>query len=248
MNSNGKKTDKSLGPLILFLFIIILLTLWVVNIDVDKEKPLCPTEAMMSYHSSWTSMTKNGLANKSVNKTKKNTNPVFKYDVNKELLIARRLLENNKPKEAEDKLRTLLVFDPENTQALSLLGGLLYYSGRYKEAEFIFKKESVLLPESALVYNSMASAQAKQHKYEDAISAGKKALVLEPNMPQIHLNLAGMYSISGKPEKAIAHLQKAFKAMGSSILPLINDSAFDNIRESSQFQLIISKAKKQLQK
>jgi tetratricopeptide (TPR) repeat protein len=246
MKNKVKKAEKSLGPLILFLFVIIFLTLWIVNINVDKEKPVYSNKSMMNYNSSWTDMTKQGLVKKKSNLIKNNRTPIFRYNIPQELILARRLLENNKKEEAEDKLRTILVFKPNNTQALSLLGGILYYSGRYKEAEFIFKKESVLLPESALVYNSMASAQAKQRKYKDAITASQKALVLDPNMPQIHLNLAGMYSISGKSNKALIHLQKAYKMLGSNILPLINDTAFDKIRNTPKFQIIISTAKKQL--
>ena len=48
---------------------------------------------------------------------------------------AKKMLSTGKEEDAEDQLRTLLVFEPDNFPALSLLGGIFYYSQRYAEAE-----------------------------------------------------------------------------------------------------------------
>jgi tetratricopeptide (TPR) repeat protein len=241
MNKPASNNDKSLIPLIIFLSIIVLLTVWIVNIDVDKHKGNEDDSHLFEYKKNWSVMStqkvhKTSLPHRSSDK--------FHFNTAAKIAEVRRCLEKKQLDKAEDMLKTVLVFEPDNTTALSMLGGIYYYSGRYPEAELIFKKESVILPESARIYNSLASAQARQKKYSAAISSGQKALSLNPNIPQIHINLAGMYSISGNTKKALEHFRKAYKKLGSSILPLMNDPAFNHLRNSSEYQLIISKKKK----
>ena len=240
MNKPASKNEKSLIPLIVFLSIIVLLTVWIVNIDVDKHKEEEGDSHLFEYRKSWSVVAENPRGVGSQKKSRKG----FHFDVSGKIAEARRYLEHKQMDKAEDVLKTVLVFVPDNTAALSMLGGIYYYSGRYSEAEFIFKKESVILPESALIYNSLASAQARQKKYSVAIKSGRKALSLEPDLPQIHLNLAGMYSISGNKKKAMEHFLKAYAALGDSILPLMNDKAFDNIRNTREYQLLVSRGGK----
>jgi tetratricopeptide (TPR) repeat protein len=236
MNNTASNNDKSLIPLIIFLSVIVLLTIWIVNIDVNKHKGDNEKSHLFEYKKNWSVISAHTVNKKSLRNTSKN----FRFNSRAKLAEARRYLENKDLKKAEDILKTVLVFEPENTTALSMLGGIYYYSGRYKEAEYIFQKASVILPESARIYNSLASAQAKQKKYTQAITSGRKALSLNPDMPQIHINLAGMYSISGDSEKALAHFKKAYKILGKAILPLMNDPAFDNLRKLPEYHLIVS--------
>ena len=86
------------------------------------------------------------------------------FDSTKHLKKAKRLLSEKNEREAEDTLRTILVFEPNNMNALSLLGGIFYYSGRYDEAEDIFKKQIEIDPNSYLAYNRLASTLAKTEK------------------------------------------------------------------------------------
>jgi len=162
------------------------------------------------------------------------------------LTKAKKLLSEKKEPEAEDTLRTILLFEPNNINALSLLGGIFYYSGRYKEAEHIFKHQVTIDPNSYLAYNRLASTLAKQKKYGDAIKTNSQALSINPESPAVHINLAGMYSITGKKKQALMHFKKAYAAFGYAILPLSYDTAFDNIRYTPEFQSIIAKAKKDL--
>jgi len=243
MNQLSSKNEKSLVPLIVFLSIVVLLTVWIVNFDIGSHNESKKESSLLDYGRTW-----NGMQGSEISRKMKNHPPrkIFHFNSVEKIAEARRCLEHKNVEKAEDLLRTVLVFEPENTDALSMLGGIFYYSGRYSDAEYIFKQESVILPESAMIYNSLASAQARQKKYSDAILSGQKALALNPDKPQIHLNLAGMYSISGNKQKALVHFIKAFDKLGKSILPLMNDSAFDNIRDSSAYQLIISKVKSSL--
>lgn len=181
-------------------------------------------------------------------KTKKSTRTAadIKFDAEKHLAEAKKQLSNRQEKEAEDTLRTILVFEPNNMGALSLLGGIFYYSNRYHEAEYIFKQQIEIDPNSYLAYNRLASTLAKQKKFDDAIKTNSKALSINPEAPEVHINLAGMYSITGQKERALMHFKKAFESFGYAILPLSHDNAFDNIRHTPEFQEIISLAEKEL--
>lgn len=169
-----------------------------------------------------------------------------KFDAAKHIAKAKKQLSNKQETEAEDTLRTILVFEPENMDALTLLGGIFYYSNRYNEAEFIFKKQIEINPKSYLAYNRLASTLAKQNKFDDAIITNSKALSINPEAPEVHINLAGMYSITGQKERALMHFKKAYESFGYAILALSHDSAFDNIRNTPEFQEILLLAKNDL--
>ena len=74
------------------------------------------------------------------------------------------------------------------------------------------------------------------------------ALSLNPESPEVNINLAGMYSLIGKKERALRHFAKAYESFGYAILPFSNDSAFDNIRDTPEFQSILEKARMELRK
>lgn len=151
---------------------------------------------------------------------------------------------NGREHEAENLIRTALVFAPDNTPALTLLGRILYQDGKYREAEFIFRKQSKLLPDNADVYLNLGQALAEQQKYKTAIAAMNTAAEKAPNSPVISLNLAGLYSIKGEKEKALKLFRKAFTQLGYEIVPVSFNRAFDSIRDEDEFKQIIDEAKK----
>lgn len=236
--------NKSLAPLIAVFALIILLTLIVLNSDygVRARPPL----------------QKNTETTEIRLRPDSDTNPAAQHvqpagnsamvDSGDMLGRARNLLASGKNKEAEDNLRTLLVFDPDNRQALSLLGGILFYSGRYREAEMIFRHQINLDPNNSLAYNRLGSALAKQKKYRAAIDSSSVAMGMNPNSGEAHINLAGMYAVTGDRKKALVHFRKAYELLGTAILPLSYDESFNLIRSMEEFQEIISEAKSRLKK
>ena len=234
--------DKSLTPLIIVFAIVILLTIIILNSNPeDKKLPAINREDISR------GMNLSISRNKPIQqKTLPRISTTVDFNADKHIAKAKKQLSNKQENEAEDTLRTILVFEPNNMAALSLLGGVFYYSNRYKEAEFIFKKQVKIDPNSYLAYNRLASALAKQKKFGDAIKTNSKALSINPESPEVHINLAGMYSITGKKERALMHFKKAYEAFGYAILPLSHDHAFDNIRQTPEFQEILVKAKKEL--
>ena len=166
------------------------------------------------------------------------------FNTGKALGQAKRLLAAGKDTEAEKILKTILVFRPNNHQALSLLAGIYFYSGRYREAEAIFRKQIKFNKTDALAYNRLGSVLAKQDKFEEAATFVSTAVGLNPDAGLYHINLAGIFSMLNKKKLAIKHFRKAYELISAGILPLSYDSAFDNIRSMPEFREILTKAEK----
>ncbi|MCG8549885.1 MAG: hypothetical protein MI799_05720, partial [Desulfobacterales bacterium] len=91
------------------------------------------------------------------------------------------------------KVKTVLVFEPDSLEALSLLGKIYYLQHRYKEAEVIFRKQVRLNNLSPSGYNNLGQVLLKQRRSASAVNLLKKAQQLDPKSGLIALNLAGAY-------------------------------------------------------
>ena len=155
-------------------------------------------------------------------------------------------LEKGKIAEAADKVKTILVFQPENLEALSLLGKIYYLNHDYKRAELIFRRQAQLNKKSASAYNNLGQVLLKQNKYSQAVAQFRTARKLDPKSGLIALNLSGAYSREGKKKESLKSFKEAFKLLGSKIIPVSNHPALDSIRDEEQFKEILRKAYKQL--
>ena len=79
-----------------------------------------------------------------------------------------------------------------------------------------------------------------QGRTEEAIVAYKKAIELNPDFAQVHENLACVYSRKNEKALAIEWFQKAIALDKSLIEESKTESAFDNIRQSPEFQQLIN--------
>lgn len=233
--------DKSLAPLIAVIALVILLTVIIINSDfssaadsktkkTDQPAPKIQLRTKSSQYPLPTNIIKTNEENSKL------------INIGETFGEAKSLLAEGKTQDAEEKLRTLLVFDPQHSQALSLLGGILYYSNRYKEAEVIFRKQILVNPNNHLAYNRLGSTLAKQKKYKEAIDNSSIALGMSPESGQAHINLSGMYAVVGEKDKSLKHFKEAYRLLGYAVLPLSFDEAFNNIRNHPEFQIILSQA------
>jgi regulator of sirC expression with transglutaminase-like and TPR domain len=232
---------KSLAPLIAVFTLIILLTIVLINLDFGKG----PEKGDSGADSSENVIELGGGSGNTIQKSfVRNTAPPPRgSDVpNRGEMLAhvKKLLAEHKTKLAEDELKTLLVFDPDNSVALTLLGGIYYYSGRERDAEYIFRRQIKLAPQDHQAYNHLGSALAKQKHYREAIESVATAIGLKPDSGEAQINLAGIYAITNNRKAALEHFEKAAKLLGTAILPLSRDRVFDNIRQSRVFQTVIS--------
>lgn len=232
---------KSLTPLIVIMGTVILMSIIIVNTKYAETPSStiiysAPTQLELSPFSR--SRKKPAAA-----KSKGIPNSMeLKVDTASILAEAQAFLKKGDPEGAEDRLRTFLIFEPENPQALSMLGEILYRSRKYQDAEFIFRKLLTINPKEPNVYNNLSSALAKQSKFEEAVKTAEKGLKIEPESPSILLNLSGMYSVMGEKKTSIEYFKKVYEKVGSDILQISGDATLKNIQNDPEFISIVKKA------
>ncbi len=233
--------DKSLTPLIAVFALIILLSMILLNSNLSNQKKNREKIEVKQHELDIRPGASNSLILSKTGTVKKKAHASL-INTSKAIATAKKHIAAARTKDAEELLRTILVFEPNNRETLSLLGGILYYSNRYREAEAIFRRQVKLDPKNSPVYNRLGSVLAKQKKYKEAIYNSSIAVGINPDFGSGHINLAGIYAVAGNKKKAVVHFKKAYKLIGYAILPFSFDEAFDNIREMPEFQSIIFKA------
>lgn len=234
---------KSLVPLIVFLFCIVLLTSIVVSTRPEMKIPLTPDSNSGKKDAIYLS---NIEIAKEPELRKRQKHILDEKKILNLLLQAYSELDRGKIDAAENKVKTVLAFQKENNEALSLLGKIYYLKNEYKKAEDVFTKQVKLNEKSASAYNNLGQVLLKQNKYTRAIIQFKAAQKLDPESGLIALNLSGAYSQQGKKKEAIAAFEQAFKLMGTRIITVANHSALENIRQEKEFRDILKKAYKKL--
>lgn len=239
---------KSLAPWIGVFAVVIAATVIMMNTYAPKAKKGNDENRANNLDSDFLNLKKSDLKIYKKRYKKEKYGEEASFNISNEMRLVRKLLAEGNRKAAEDKLKTILVMAPDNMNALNMLGAMYFYSGRYKEAEFIFKRQIKIEPNSYDAYNHLASSLAKQDKMDEALKVGSEAYVLNPEAPDVNINLAAMYSVLKNKKMALTHLKKAAEYYGYAILILTRGSAFDYIRNEPDFIAVISKAEKLLKK
>ena len=199
---------KQLAPLIIFLAIVILCTLVISNRRAAKKR--AQEAAILPMEEQQLRM--------ELSPFKYSGNMVMEGDygerssiprVDSTLQQAADYCDNGEFDQAEDVLRTALVFHHTNPKLLSMLGSVLYMQGKYKDAEMVFRRQAFLRPNDTSVYNNLGAALAKQRKFREAITTAEKGLRMEPASSIAALNLSGIHSMAGNTEKAIKLCEEA---------------------------------------
>lgn len=234
---------KSLVPLIVFLFCIVLLTSVIVGTRPEMRNPVATDSGLKKPHAIYLS---NIRAAKDAELYKPKKYIMDGEEVLKLLLQAYSELDKGKIFAAEDKVKTVLVFQSENNEALSLLGKIYYLQHKYKKAGMIFRQQVKINKKSASAYNNLGQVLLKQKKYSRAASQFLIAQDIDPESGLIALNLSGAYSQQGKKKESLASFKKAFKLLGTRVITVANHPALDNIRKEKEFRDILKKAYKEL--
>ncbi len=233
---------KSLVPLIVILFCIVLLTAIIVNTRPETRHPLARESAKFKKP--------RAIYLSNIETVQEPELPKVKQHIMDEKKILNLLIQaysefdEGKISEAESKVKTVLVFQAKNNEALSLLGKIYYLQHEYQQAEIIFRRQIAFNKKSASAYNNFGQVLLKQKKYSQAIKQFLVAQDLDPESGLIALNLTGAYSQQGKKKESLASFQKAFKLMGTRVISAANHPALDNIRKEKAFRDILKKAYK----
>jgi predicted O-linked N-acetylglucosamine transferase (SPINDLY family) len=120
------------------------------------------------------------------------------------------------PRAAEKLCRQVLSREPNNVDALNVLGGCLYQTGKLNEAIEVYQRIAALNPSLPEAHNNLGGCLQRNGRMVDAIAAFKTAIRLKGDFPVAKSNLAGAYfewgkalSAGGKTAEALEAFQQA---------------------------------------
>ncbi len=149
-------------------------------------------------------------------------------------------LRQEKLKEAIGLLKTAIRLDPYNPGGYGMLGTAYLNQGESDKAIAEYKTAIRINPNLADGHVSLGLAYSSQDKLGKAITEFKTALSITPNLVGAHYNTARAYSLKKERILAVESLQKAFTLDRRMIEVANADDAFDDIRESPEFQQLIT--------
>ena len=113
--------------------------------------------------------------------------------------------------QAEARYRELLAADPDNAEALHLLGMLAHQTGRADEAIALLRRAVALAPAAAVYRCNLAGMLGKVGDNEAAAEQAHEALRLRPDFPEAHNNLGVALESLGRPAEAAAEFRQAIR-------------------------------------
>jgi Flp pilus assembly protein TadD len=131
-------------------------------------------------------------------------------DANQQILG--RALEHHQAgrlKEAEALYRQILAKQPNEPDALNLLGVLAMQTGRYDLAVNLIQRGIVARPDFAEAHFNLGYAHQHHGRLDDAIASYRRALDLNPEYPDGYNNLGNALRSKGNFDEAIACYRRA---------------------------------------
>ncbi|MEO5333454.1 MAG: tetratricopeptide repeat protein [Magnetococcus sp. YQC-5] len=124
---------------------------------------------------------------------------------------ALQLHQSGQLQEAEKLYRQLLQQQPNNQDALNLLGFLFHQSGKRELAVEYINKAIAMDPGQPLFYNNLGIVIQNQGKHQEAIACYQKALAINPAYHAAYSNMGTVMQAQGKFDEAMACHQKALE-------------------------------------
>jgi len=122
---------------------------------------------------------------------------------------AMKLQADGKNDEARQLIKSVLREDPDNINALNLMGSVCVSMDAFNDAEAFLRRAVGLAPDFAVAWAALSISLKEQGKFEDAVDALREALALEPANVDWHSNLGNLLLAWGKEEQALAAFEKA---------------------------------------
>ncbi|HEY0178265.1 MAG TPA: tetratricopeptide repeat protein [Dokdonella sp.] len=113
--------------------------------------------------------------------------------------------------EAEQGYRALLATEPDNVDALFMLGVVRRQRGDAGEAERCFRRAHELAPREGDIALHLASARYQNGKHEEARQGYERALALDPNLTGAHIGLGQIAMNAGDAGAAEHHFRVALR-------------------------------------
>jgi protein O-GlcNAc transferase len=113
--------------------------------------------------------------------------------------------------EAESIYRQILAQQPQNAEALRMLGLVAFRVGRGKDALELVGKAVAANPSAADYHSNLGVILASLKRFDESIAAFREALRLAPNDPQATTNLANVLQEKGEFDEAIVLYREALR-------------------------------------
>ena len=124
------------------------------------------------------------------------------------------LMQAGRIGEAEAIFRRVLDAEPENADALHLLGIAMRQSGRPKDAVELIKRAIALNPRQPSYISNLGTALEAAGEKDAALAAYRRAIVLRPAFPEAYFKLGNLLQNSGKSALAAEALRRAVELKG----------------------------------
>jgi len=118
--------------------------------------------------------------------------------------------------DAERFYRRVLTIDPNQTDALHLMGVVHSQNGHHAQAARLIGRAIENNPIVAMFHNSLGNALKSQGKFAEAAESYHKALKLDPDLGEAHFNLATILAAQSQWELAEKHGQVAHRLLPHS--------------------------------
>ena len=105
----------------------------------------------------------------------------------------------------------MLGIDPQNADALHLLGVSVYQSEQYDIAINLITQAIQIDSTKPLFFTNLGNAFQKQGKLEKSVQVYQKAIQIQPDYADAYYNLGNAFQKQGKLEKSTQALQKAIQ-------------------------------------
>jgi protein O-GlcNAc transferase len=113
--------------------------------------------------------------------------------------------------DAATMYRQVLTRDPENPDALQLLGVVALQSGNATQALELIRRALARRPTDGQAYYNLGNAQQALGDAEGALASFRKAVGLAPQMAEAHGNLGTLLAMRGQLDEAIVRLREAVR-------------------------------------
>jgi len=128
--------------------------------------------------------------------------------VRKILALAAEHQKEGRFEEAEKLYREVLRNNPQNVDALRMLGLLAFGGGNIDEAERLFRRAVTAAPDFVSAIIDLGLALKEQSRIEEAIECFRQATKLEPKNVKAHYQLAQILSPAALSDEAIKSYQQ----------------------------------------
>ena len=103
----------------------------------------------------------------------------------------------------------ILSIDPDNTEALHLLGLVAHKMGKNEAAAWLIEKAIGVNHTVSSYHNTAGNVYHALNKPDVAIACYNRAIALKPDFHEAHINLGAVLLEQGKLDEAIAHYSRA---------------------------------------